>query len=83
MLTEARADINLESLEFDDDHDGVHANEFVFGWKRLRTPLMAAVRCAGFRRDFALEDAIGSHVCSLEALVCVCDQCHSDRGVTL
>jgi hypothetical protein len=24
-----------------------------------------------FRRDFALEDAIGSHACSLEALTCV------------
>jgi hypothetical protein len=24
-----------------------------------------------FRQDFALEDAIGSHACSLEALTCV------------
>jgi hypothetical protein len=36
---------------------------------------------ARFRQKFTLEDAIGSHYCSLEALACM-DQWHSARVVT-
>ena len=43
FITQAGADVNAESLEFDDDQEGLHANEFVFGWKRLRTPLMVCI----------------------------------------
>jgi hypothetical protein len=36
---------------------------------------MSKARCSvlGSEHDFALEDAIGSYACSLEALACVCD----------
>jgi hypothetical protein len=37
---------------------------------RGSTTFEAKVRCA-FRQEFTLEDAIGSHTCSLEALACV------------
>jgi len=33
--------------------------------------VISPVRCSVFRQDFALEDVIGSHACSLEALTCV------------
>jgi hypothetical protein len=37
----------------------------------------------GFRQKFTREDAIGSHACSLEALLLhACDQCHSSRVST-
>jgi hypothetical protein len=39
----------------------------VDGW----TSILVSGTVRVFKQDFALEDAIGSHACSLEALTCV------------
>jgi formylglycine-generating enzyme required for sulfatase activity len=45
-----------------------------FQWSFVHEMLLSKemiVRCAVFRQRFTLEDAIGSHACSLKALACM------------
>ena len=59
--------------------DAVHSTETLGEFLENTTLKCGAVRV--FRQDFALEDAIGSHACSLEASMRV-DHSHSSRVST-
>jgi hypothetical protein len=62
----------------------VRCPSFHHGFCRVRVSIIGLRQCAVpvFRLNFALEDAIGSHACLLEANMRVCDQWHSSRKST-